>query len=339
MDEKFLIVSLGSIGRRHLNNLRRLRPAAQIGVLRLNTTISPDVLPDGVDVQFDTIESALAFRPSAAIVAGPASTHLKVARKLADASLPMLLEKPIADSCNGLRPLIEGCKAQKVPIMTGYNLRFLPSLQEAKRLLETGCIGQVLGVRAEVGQYLPDWRPASRYQETVSSQRRLGGGALLELSHEIDYLYWFFGLPQYVTAIGGHYSALEIDVEDMVNVCLEYENRRFLVNIHMDFLQRSPTRGCKFIGEKGTLVWNGISDEIDLFCAEKGVWERLATSALSDRNQMYMDELAHFLDCVNKKTTPAIDGVQGYDVLAIVDAARASLEHRSAVKVEGYART
>lgn len=338
MREKFLIVSLGSIGRRHLSNLRMLRPNAEIGALRLDSPESAKGMPDDLDVQFYTLDAAISFSPKCAIIAAPASVHVKVAQAFADARIPMLLEKPIATSCVDTRALIDTCMTRNLTIMTGYNLRFLPSLREVKRLLESGCVGQVLGVRAEVGQYLPDWRPASQYQKTVSAQQRLGGGALLELSHEIDYLYWFFGLPRTVTARGGRYSELEIDVEDMVNLCLEYDNPRRLVSVHMDFLQRAPTRNCKFIGEKGTLIWNGITDEIDLFCPDNGDWRKIEGFRQQDRNQMYLDELTHFLECVEQNQNVLIDGVQGYNVLAIVDAAKTSIASDSTVSIEGYAK-
>jgi predicted dehydrogenase len=337
MSEKYLIVSLGSIGRRHLSNLRRLRPDSHIGVLRLNSRPSSEHEPGGADVQFTSIEDAVAFRPLGAVIASPASSHLQIAAPLIEAGIPVLIEKPIADTCTGLRELIDESIKRNAPIMTGYNLRFLPSLREAKRLLDRNVIGPVLGVRAEVGQYLPDWRPASHYQEAVSAKRTLGGGALLELSHEIDYLYWIFGLPDRITARGGRYSNLEIDVEDMATLCLEYDSPSRLVNIHLDFLQRSPTRTCKFIGERGTLVWNGITDRLDLFDAEKGVWEHIETFVQPDRNQMYLDELTHFLDCLSTRQAAMVDGLQGYDVLAIVEAAKASIENNSTVKVKGYA--
>jgi predicted dehydrogenase len=326
MPEKYLIVSLGSIGRRHLANLRRLRPGAQIAVLRLHST-APGDAPDGADLQFSTMDAALAFDPDAAIIAGPSTTHLEVAQALAQAGAALFIEKPIAHRADGVSALLAECERRKLAVMTGYNLRFLPSLAEARRLIGSGAIGDVLSARAEVGQYLPDWRPARRYQETVSAQSALGGGALLELSHEIDYLYWIFGLPQQVTARGGHYSELEIDVEDTVEICLEYEHPKRLVSIHLDFLQRAPTRSCKFIGTRGTLIWNGITDSIELFRADAPGWECIDTFSLSDRNQMYVDELAHFLDCAATGSAPLIDGRQGLDVLAIVEAARESMDN------------
>jgi predicted dehydrogenase len=335
--EKYLIVSLGSIGRRHLANLRQLCPHAQIGVLRTHAMDRATAIPAGADFQFFSIDEALAFAPAAAIVAGPASTHLELALPLAAAGIALLIEKPVANTTEGLAPLLEACARDGVPLLIGYNLRFLPSLAECKRLIGAGTIGVVRGVRAEVGQYLPDWRPGTRYQEGVSAQQALGGGALLELSHEIDYVYWMFGMPTRVSARGGRYGELEIDVEDMVELCLEYQEPTRLVSIHLDFLQRAPARTCKFVGDKGTLVWNGITDRIELFSAAEGAWQHIDGHAQPDRNDMYLDELRHFLNCARKREPPLCDGAQGYDVLAIVEAARASMAHGAAVPIHGYA--
>ena len=332
MSENYLVVSLGSIGRRHLQNLRRLRPHARIGVLHLSD-VPTGPMPEGVDCRFTSMMDARAFRPSAAIVCSPASTHLAVARALVEDGVPLLIEKPIAHESAGLAELLARAASRGVPLMTGYNLRFLPSLIETRRLVESGAIGNVLGVRAEVGQYLPDWRPSARYQDSVSARQALGGGALLELSHEIDYIYWLFGAPARVLAAGGRFSALEIDVEDMVSLCLEYEQPRRLVNIHLDFLQRAASRTCKFIGSEGTLVWNGIADCIDLYRADARQWSRIEVPAVPDKNAMYLDELSHFLQAVERRSVPGIDGAQGLAVLRIVEAARESIIRREAVEL------
>jgi predicted dehydrogenase len=332
MSENYLVVSLGSIGRRHVRNLRRLRPHARIGVLHLSGAPTGPV-PEGVDCRFMSMDEARAFRPSAAIVCSPASTHLAVARALVEDGVPLLIEKPIAHELQGLAELLALAANRAVPLMTGYNLRFLPSLVETRRLVVSGAIGDVLGVRAEVGQYLPDWRPGARYQDSVSARQALGGGALLELSHEIDYLYWMFGAPARLLATGGRYSALEIDVEDMVSLTLEYERPRRLVNIHLDFLQRSPSRTCKFIGSEGTLVWNGIADVIDVYRSANGQWSRIEVPAVPDKNTMYLDELSHFLQAVERRSVPCIDGAQGIAVLRIVEAVRESIIRRAAVEI------
>jgi len=336
MAEKFLVTSQGSIGRRHLANLRALRPQATIAVLRTQAAAGQPCLP-GVDLQFYSLAEALAFAPDAAIVASPANVHLALATALVEHGIPVLVEKPLADSTEGLRAFAELVDARKVKTGVGYNLRFLPSLVRARALLQEGAIGRVLSVRAEVGQYLPDWRPGSNYSESVSAQKKLGGGALLELSHELDYLLWIFGAPDTVAAKGGRIGDLEIDVEDMVELCLEYREPRRLVNVHLDFLQRAVHRSCRFIGTDGTLVWNALGDRLELYRAATGQWEQLHYP-LADRNQMYLEELEEFL------RPSALDGstittvAQGLDVMAVIDAARTSMQTQQTVKVDHHGR-
>lgn len=325
-EQRYLIVSLGSIGRRHLRNLRALRPASTIAVLRLQAAASAD--DTGCDLQLQSMEQVRSFGPQAAIIAAPASVHVAVAAELAGMGIPLLIEKPFSTSMDGLGDLIATCASGALTLMIGYNLRFKRSLLEARRRVLAGDIGRVLSVRAEVGQYLPDWRPDSDYRRSVSAQAGLGGGALLELSHEIDYLYWFFGMPQHVSCRGGRYSDLEIEVEDTVELCLEYEEPRKIVSVHLDFVARHAARTCKLVGTHGTLLWDGIADRIDLTVAGKsGTHSELLPMA--DANAPYVAELSHFLDCVGNGSTPAIDGIQGYDVMAIVTAARTSMNNRT----------
>jgi predicted dehydrogenase len=332
MTGKYLIVSLGNIGRRHLDNLRLLCPDSTIGVLRL-TEGAPRQVPQGADAVFGSIEEALAFSPAAAIVCGPASTHLRVATALVQNGVSLLVEKPIAHASEGLPQLLSLARERDVRLMVAYNLRFMPSMVEARRQVLSGAIGRILGVRAEVGQYLPDWRPKVRYQDTVSARRYLGGGALLELSHEIDYLTWMFGMPAQVVASGGRYSTLDIDVEDMVSINLEYDRPRMLANIHLDFLQRASARFCKFIGTEGTLVWDGIAETIALYRADTREWTRTELRAKPDVNGVYLEELSHFLHSVEHRAPVQISGEDGLRVLRIVEAAKRSIATRSAVEL------
>lgn len=333
--ERYLIVSLGSIGRRHLANLRQLRPHSQIAALRLTAGTAASV--PGCDLQFDRLEQVQAFAPQAAIIASPASAHLANASALVAMGVPLLIEKPFADQLEGLAGLIAAARARAVPLMVGYNLRFKRSLLEARRRLLDGEIGRIWSVRASVGQYLPDWRPASDYRSTVSAQSALGGGALLELSHEIDYLYWMFGMPDAVSCRGGRFSDLELDVEDTVELCLEYSHARRLVSVHLDFTERVTSRSCKFVGSEGTLLWDGMGDTVEVRRPGQG-GTASAHLPMDGGNATYLAELAHFLDCVAGTATPAPDAVAAYDVMAIIDAARTSMRQRTVESPRPYER-
>lgn len=321
---RILIVGLGSIGTRHLKIARNLFPDADIRVLRHQECQS---IPEYADGCFSTIEQAVAFSPQIAVIANPAPFHILVARRLADAGVHLLIEKPLSSSVNGVPQLIEACQKQGSVLMTGYNLRFLPSLQRFHNLLLDNAIGRVLSVRCEIGQYLPTWRPNTDYRESVSARRKLGGGVLLELSHELDYLRWIFGEVEWVKATLSRQSALEIDVEDTAHLILGFvpadDKFQLIGTVNLDFIRHDTTRSCTAIGENGTLRWNGLTGVVELYEAGDEEWCELFRYQ-HQRDDSYLAEWKNLIDSFNEHNTPLVTGGDGLKVLQIIEAARIS---------------
>jgi predicted dehydrogenase len=331
--ERYLVVSLGSIGRRHLANLRFLRPSATIGVLRLTTHHVAEDLSEHCDRLFNNIDEAVRFRPEAAIISSPASTHIAIASALAQSKINLFIEKPLAVSRMEACELEQQMTASGLVGMIGYCLRFMPGLQKVKKLVDDSVVGSVLCARAAVGQYLPNWRARQDYRKTVSAQAMLGGGALLELSHELDYLLWMFGTPATVHAVGGKLSDLEIDVEDTIELTMHYSNRGPLVSVHLDFLDQAGFRELRIIGSEGSLTWDATTDEVKLFLTKNRTWQTIRPEASAKHNDIYLDELKHFLACVDAKEATTIPIQDGVDVLAVVDACHKSLQTGQIAKV------
>jgi len=305
-------------------------PEAEIAVWRRSgTDLAP---PSGADHVLFSLDDVFAFKPDAAIIASPASLHLEAALPLANAGVHLLIEKPLSSTSDNVDQLVALCREKKLVLMVGYNLRFMPSLQKARAMVREGAIGRVISVRAEVGQYLPQWRPHADYRKGVTAQSALGGGVLLELSHDIDYILWTLGLPGSVTAFGGHYSDLEIDVEDVAEILVDYPERRCLVSIHLDMVQQSAIRRCRFVGSEGILIWDCIADQIEYFRADRGEWLVIDDVRLEDRNFMYIEQLRHFLDCIETGSVPLCSGEDGLQCLEVVDAARRSIRDKQAVE-------
>lgn len=311
---KVLLVSLGSIGRRHLANLRLLEPATEVAFLRRNIEAN---FPER---QFTTIDEAVAWKPDAAIICSPATQHLAVARILAERGIALFIEKPLADSTEGVAEFLQ---SSRVPVMVGYCLRFHPLLTAARDALLAGRIGRLHHLRAEVGQWLPDWRTGTDYRETVTARRELGGGALLELSHELDSARWLGGEVTGVSARVARLGELEINVEDSADITLQFASGA-VASVHLDLLAQPAFRRCRLVGSDGAIEVDFLAGRAELFTA-RGEAEKLA-SAPADRNEMYLEELRHFLACVRSSETPAITGVDGQRVLEIIDAARRSSE-------------
>ncbi|VVE49524.1 Putative oxidoreductase YteT [Pandoraea aquatica] len=318
----YLVIGSGSIARRHMRNLRALYPDADVGCVSASgRALSADDVEPGV-VRFLTLDEAMSASPVFAVVASPAPAHVAHARKLLETEIPVLIEKPLSDSMETLAPSLDELMRHRDKIEIAYNLRFMPSAVCLRQAVVDGSVGRVLSVSAEVGQYLPDWRPGSDYRKQVSAQNALGGGVLRELSHEIDYLVWIFGRPDSVFCIANRVSDLEIDVEDVVDAFLIHDNGP-VINLHMDFLQRSVTRRCKVIGETGTLVWDMLKNTV-VVQRSGGEETTLYSDAAYDRNAMYIDELVHFAKVASGASAPFVDIGQAADVLRLIDAMRQS---------------
>jgi predicted dehydrogenase len=334
MLKRLLVVGLGSIGRRHARLARSILPNLQIVALRHRDT--GNASEPGIDHCVATLADALAFRPQAAVIANPATHHLDAAMSLARAGIHLLIEKPISDAPRGVSELIEECRGRGLALMTGYNLRFSPSLRRFHEFLKERRVGRILSVRAEVGQFLPSWRPGSDYRQTVSAQTKLGGGVLLELSHEIDYLRWLFGEVEWVGAVECRVSGLEIDVEDTAHVVLGFADATrqapIIAALSMDFVRHDATRWCTAIGEAGTLRWDGIAGTVEVYERDAGGWKSLFVQQ-HHGDDSYLAEWHHFMRCVVDGSAPLVSGCDGLAVLRIIEAARAASRSGAIVRL------
>lgn len=336
---RVLVAGLGGIGQRHVRNLRALLGAgAEIDAYRVRKQ-SP-VLTEGFGVEhganleatyglrsFDDLEQALAQRPSAVFVCNPSSLHVGVAMAAAQAGCHLFIEKPLAASWAGVEALADLVERRKLVAVVGYQMRFHPCLQQLRALLLQRRIGSVLAVHAEIGEYLPGWHPYEDYRGLYASRRELGGGVTLAQIHEFDYLYWLFGLPRRVFALGGHGSSLEIDVEDVASILMEcvVDGRAVPVHLHQDYLQRPPARSCKVVGERGTIVADFAALTVEVVDGATGAAEAWGFEDF-ERNRMFLDQLRHFLACVRGEQQPLVPVREGAQSLRMALAARESIE-------------
>ena len=196
------------------------------------------------------IDHVAALRPMLVVLAGPASSRPATAAALVTAGVPVLLEKPVAVSVEAAAPLAAAAEASPTTTLAiGYNLRHTRTLLQVERMLASGTIGNVLHGTFSVGQRLSRWR-AGPPAESVSSRQDLGGGALLELSHEIDLALWFGGPVKHTTAVAARLGAEVVDVEDTVDLLLRHAGGN-LSSVHLDMVRLPARRRLEVIGSDG----------------------------------------------------------------------------------------
>lgn len=329
---KIAVIGLGNISKRHRKNLRELYPEAKIFAVSASGRMLQEP-QDNADEYFSSIDELLKHEVDMAIVASPAPFHIAQAAQLLRENIPVLIEKPLSDSLETFNVAGDILRANSEKVDIGYNLRLMPSAIELKTLLTKNFLGKIYSVSIDVGQYLPDWRPAINYRNSVSARKELGGGVLLELSHEIDYLLWLFGSFDTVYCVARNTGALSVDVEDAIDAILHRKKDGLVVNVHMDFLQRSPARTCKIVGETGTLVWDILRNSIVLHISQN-VEEEIFSDPGYDRNSMYLEELVRFSRVVKGELKPAVDVAQAFAALQLIDAMKRSSATQQVVNIE-----
>ena len=303
-----LVIGFGSIGRRHIKNLKALDPSLELAVLRQHSK-SPDLgdVSDLVGQIFFQEDQAVDWGPHAVVIANPAPMHVPTALRFAGAGAHLFIEKPIAVSLENIDRLQKICLDKNLVAMVGYVMRFMPPVVIMKEAVLGQRIGRLLSVQARVGRYLPAWRPGKDYRGQVSARRELGGGVILELSHELDYVRWLAGEVTDIRSMTGKLSDLEIEVEDAAEIHAHHQGG-VLSHIHLDMFDHAPNRSCRLIGTQGTLVWDSSLGEhlVRIWREDEQQWQTIYEEKNLGADVMHMAQWRHFFDCVRNCRQPLV---------------------------------
>ncbi|ASU23365.1 gfo/Idh/MocA family oxidoreductase [Vibrio qinghaiensis] len=313
--DKIAVVGLGNIANRHRQNLKQLFPQAHLYAMSASGRIPTEAVSNA-DHLVNSIQALIEQQVQLVIVASPAPFHASHAIPLIEAGIPVLIEKPVTASVDDSSRLQETASRYQTPISVGYCLRYLPSALEMKKIFAAGKLGRLYHANVEIGQYLPDWRPSKDYRASVSAQAELGGGALLELSHELDYTLWLLGELTLEHAILRQTEELGLDVEDSADLMLS-TGEKAVVHVHLDFLQRKAYRQCRFVGSKGALEWDLIGNEIR-FISTQGI-EVLYSEPEWDKNQMYTNMVMDFVAQIQNQPNQCVPLSEAVKSIALIE--------------------
>lgn len=238
-----LIIGLGSIAKKHIDALRKIKKEVQFYALRSNTA------SEKVDGVIDIYSLDDCTNVDFVMITNPTAFHAVAIQQVIRFKKPLFIEKPPfhnlenVDSCSTL------LKNNAIATYTAFNLRFLDCLVYLKKNID---ISKVQEVNVYCGSYLPNWRANTDYKKNYSANATMGGGVHLDLIHELDYVLWIFGKPIEVKSVLRSNSKLEIEATDYANYTLVYKN--FVVNIVLNYYRKDTKRTCELVFEDGT--WN-----------------------------------------------------------------------------------
>ena len=278
------------------------------------------------------MSAALAHQPDAVIISNPTALHLDIAIPAAEAGCSILMEKPVSDHFERISDLQKALEHGGGRMLVGFQFRFHPTLRQVDHWLKAGEIGKIISARVHWGEYLPAWHPWEDYRIAYSARADLGGGVVNTLSHPLDYLHWLLGEVSDLWAFTGHKSGLELEVEDTAEIGLLYRSGA-IASVHLDYVQRPPQHTLEIIGNLGTIQWENASGTARLYRAATESWIEINPPKAFDRNQLFLDEMSHFLNVVKKQETPCCTLQDGIVALQLAQAVYQSARTKQLVKL------
>lgn len=230
---KSLVIGNGSIGRRHAEVLKDI--GAEVQIISRRAT----------DVDLRSLSAALEkTSPDYIVIATETSDHTDQLNTLKAHGYSglTLVEKPL---CGDLSSFPKGLWPK---VYVGYNLRFHPLVERLKSDIQDDTI---LQASFYVGQHLATWREGDDSKDRYSGSKAQGGGALRDLSHELDLMTFLLGTCANLRAIGGKYSDVTQDSDDIFSLLCQLEKSP-VVTVNINYLDRLTQRHITLIGQKHT---------------------------------------------------------------------------------------
>jgi predicted dehydrogenase len=309
---KILIIGFGSIGKRHANNILRITNSQLIIFSKRKNINSKDFFnysknKNRIQV-ISNFDKCLEENPSIAFVTNETNIHVDFALKLAKKNIDLFIEKPLSNSMKNLSKLKSIVRKNKIIVMVGCNFRFYPPIHKIKELVDKRLVGKIISVQSENGSYLPNWHPNEDYSKGYAARSDLGGGVTLTQIHELDYLTWIFGTVKSFYSVVGKFSQLQVTADDTC-VCILQLRNNIIIELHLDYFSKPYYKRIKIRGTTGTIYWNSDENRVKLYDNKSCRWKLIKVNnnyKLTGKmvNQMYVDELRYFLQCIVTRNQP-----------------------------------
>jgi predicted dehydrogenase len=335
---KFLIVGLGSMGKRRIRNLQYLKTGEIIG-FDTREDRAKDA-EEKYDIQaFTDFDEAMDQNPDALIISTPPDLHMKYALIAAKNSKHFFTEASVVDE--GMDELIATCKGKKIVAAPSCTMRFNPSIKRIKELIDDGAIGRPLLFTYHSGQYLPDWHPWEDYRKFYVAKKETGAAREI-VSFELVWLIWIFGLADAISCFKGRTKILDIDIDDFYQIIMEFKNG-ISGHLQVDVVSRVADRSCKIFGEEGVIFWNW-GENVRVYDAKNENWREYAEKSGTSvegysekiKEEPYIEEMNSFIKAIRREQKYPYTFEEDRVVLRLLNAAEESSKSKIHVKTSNF---
>ncbi|MBL8834858.1 MAG: Gfo/Idh/MocA family oxidoreductase [Alphaproteobacteria bacterium] len=341
---RIAVIGAGAFGRQHIERLTKEKLCALAGLADPAPAARDVAASLGVPWRADAADLLDAVKPDGVIVATPNALHVPVGLACVARKLPMLVEKPIAETVAGARELVDAAERAGVTLMVGHHRRYNPIIARARAIVQEGRLGRLTAVTALWLVKKPD-----PYFETAWRREKGGGPILINLIHDIDDLRFIAGEITEVSAFTAN-AARGFPVEDSAAIALRFAGGA-IGTITVSDAVAAPWNWEIASGEYA--MYAHEDENCYLFAGTEGalavprmeLWrypgERGWTSPLARERIMLepvdpqVAQLRHFCRVIGGTEAPLITGADAARTLAATLAVRRSAETGRAVALDG----
>jgi len=252
---KFLVIGLGSMGKRRIRNLKTLGHNKIAGFDIRDDRLKEAQKKYDIEIYNDINLALEKFKPDVFIISTSPDKHMEYAYLGFENGIHCFIEASVIDSEKILN-LYNLSKNSSILIAPSCTMKYFPMPKKVKELIQNGLIGNVLYFNYHTGQYLPDWHPWENVKEFYVSNPHTGGCREI-VPFELTWINDIFGFD--VNVISGFRSKLSnmnIDIDDLYQFVLKYKNGT-VANITVEVLSRpKASRELLIIGESGKIEYN-----------------------------------------------------------------------------------
>lgn len=299
----FLVVGLGSMGKRRIRNLQYLGCTKIAGF-----DIRQDRCEEARELYavpvFNAFEAAIKeTRPDALIISVPPDKHHIYIEWAFKHQTHFFVEASVLNT--GYEEFIQREAQQKIVSAPSCTLCFHPAITTITEIIRAGHLGKLSSVLYHSGQYLPDWHSYEKVSDFYVSNKETGGAREI-LPFELTWITQTFGFPQRATGVYKKTIAIPgaPQIDDTYILLADYGD--FVVNLTIDVVSRYATRRMTINGEQKQLVWDWEDASIRIFDPEANAWEVRTYHTMPSQlgynknitEQMYIDEMKSFIDAI-----------------------------------------
>jgi predicted dehydrogenase len=306
-----LFVGLGSIGQRHIRNLRKIlgeninfyafRQTKHAPLINKNGKKIKGSIEEKYNIKLiNKLDKIYRENIDLVFITNPSSLHIETVLKIKNLkNTYIFIEKPLDSNLKKIKELKYFLKNNNNKIFVGFNLKLHPGYLKLKNIINKDKIlGKLNYSIFKYGENLKNFHTYENYKKSYASKTSLGGGVCLTSIHEIDMMLDLFTHSKVVNYHSDNISNLKIDAEDFSISTHKnfFLKKRVLSIIILDFFQANTERYIKLIFEKGEIFLDLHRFYLSITTPKNFKKYRFK----NDKNLMYIEEIKIFLNLFKK---------------------------------------